>query len=573
MSAPRVPVCTRCLRPWSGQLQTCDACRSQRRLAAASKKSASKKPTPSNPILPIPILPNPFPQNPTPQNPTPKKSASKKPTPPIPILPNPMLPILIPRVPTPQDPTPQDPIPRHPAPGTFTPRNPLPIFPSPASTNPDVHSDQRRRLNTSSLGDNYAVEALNRAVRLLEEEFEHREEASLQFPPDISPSHIRASIGKFEDEMSAASKTSVCSSCGQVVPTTDIHQINDSSNTIDCLRGCLDNCGRHGDDWQFCSQCHSALRRGKFPKFSAKNSVNVTMCQDYPSALEDLTAIEECLIAICHPVGRILKLRPGGRPSPVSYNALNGHMIVMPQDPGPLLHILPGPELALNTLITVIWLGKQPPVLTELKPFLQVRKDKVLSALQYLVQNNPVYKNVTINHNMIESWDDDFIPSEIANNVIHATHSDHHEREGYTVGLQAGNLENEFHAAQDAAFNVDDNDPFITGSVYTDVNGERRDPSGPMIDALLGIVTDRSNPTNQTTPPTTTDRPDRRNPTIAYRMQGPTVLVNQWEDPSYFTGAFPTLFPNGTGGHLDNREIPVSLDAYAEWALKHHSRR
>ena len=297
------------------------------------------------------------------------------------------------------------------------------------------------------------------------------------------------------------------------------------------------------------------------------------MCQDYPSALEDLTAIEECLIAICHPVGRILKLRPGGRPSPVSYNALNGHMIVMPQDPGPLLHILPGPELALNTLITVIWLGKQPPVLTELKPFLQVRKDKVLSALQYLVQNNPVYKDVTINHNMIESWDNDFVPPEIANNVIHATHSDHHEREGYTVGLQAGNLENEFHAAQDAAFNVDDNDPFITGSVYTDVNGERRDPSGPMIDALLGMVTDRSNPTDQTTPPTTTDRPDRRNPTIAYRMQGPTVLVNQWEDPSYFTGAFPTLFPNGTGGHLGNREIPVSLDAYAEWALKHHSRR
>jgi uncharacterized protein DUF6570 len=37
------------------------------------------------------------------------------------------------------------------------------------------------------------------------------------------------------------------------------------------------------------------------------------MCQDYPSALEDLTAIEECLIAICHPVGRILKLRPGGK--------------------------------------------------------------------------------------------------------------------------------------------------------------------------------------------------------------------------------------------------------------------
>ena len=157
--------------------------------------------------------------------------------------------------------------------------------------------------------------------------------------------------------------------------------------------------------------------------------------------------------------------------------------------------------------------------------------------------------------------------------TIHATHSDHHEREGYTVGLQARNLENEFHAAQDAAFNVDDNDPFITGSVYTDVNGERRDPSGPMIDALLGMVADRSNPTDQPTRLQLLTVPTEGILPLLYRMQGPTVLVNQWEDPCYFTGAFPTLFPNGTGGHLGNREIPVSLDTYAEWALKHHSRR
>ncbi|KAN0086748.1 hypothetical protein V8E54_000436 [Elaphomyces granulatus] len=178
MSAPRVPVCTRCLRPWSGHLQTCDACRSQ--------QSASRK----------------------------AKAASRK----------------------------------------ATPGNPIPVIPLPASINPNVHSDQRRRLNTSSLGDNYAAEALDRAIHLLEDEFEHRESASQDFPPQISASHIRVSIGKYEDEMSAASKTSVCSSCGQLIPTTDIHRINDSSNTIDCLRGRLDNCGRHGNDWQFCSQ-------------------------------------------------------------------------------------------------------------------------------------------------------------------------------------------------------------------------------------------------------------------------------------------------------------------------------
>jgi hypothetical protein len=37
-----------------------------------------------------------------------------------------------------------------------------------------------------------------------------------------------------------------------------------------------------------------------------------------------------------------------------------------------LLHILPSPDLELNSLMTVIWLGKQPPAATELKHFLQI---------------------------------------------------------------------------------------------------------------------------------------------------------------------------------------------------------
>jgi hypothetical protein len=155
------------------------------------------------------------------------------------------------------------------------PTNPSPIVPLPILINPDIHSDQRRRLSDSSLGDNYATEAVDRAVHLLQDGFGHREAASQEFPPEISASHIRVSISKYEDEMSAASKTSVCCSCGQLVATAHIHRLNDNSNTIDCLRGCLDTCGRHGDDWELCSPCHSALRRGKFPKFSAKNSINI----------------------------------------------------------------------------------------------------------------------------------------------------------------------------------------------------------------------------------------------------------------------------------------------------------
>jgi hypothetical protein len=94
--------------------------------------------------------------------------------------------------------------------------------------------------------------------------------------------------------------------------------------------------------------------------------MNVTLCQDYPSALEGLTTVEECLIARCHPAGAIFKLRPGGYVTSVNYYALKGHMIVIPQDPGALLDILPNDDLSLQTLIKVCWLGKTLPSIADL---------------------------------------------------------------------------------------------------------------------------------------------------------------------------------------------------------------
>jgi hypothetical protein len=179
------------------------------------------------------------------------------------------------------------------------------------------------------------------------------------------------------------------------------------------------------------------------PKVFSKSLVNVMLCQEYPSVLEDLTPVEECLIAKCHPVGIVLKLRPGGHSSLVSYRAIRGYFIVIPQDPEPLLHILPSPDISLDNLIKVLWAGKQPPEDADLRPFLLVRKLKVLAALQYLVQHNKVYQDVDINHRIIHDWADDFIPPELRDNIICLDNPDSVEKEGYTLSLATGNYENE----------------------------------------------------------------------------------------------------------------------------------
>lgn len=413
---------------------------------------------------------------------------------------------------------------------------------------------------------------------LLRQEFDNRKDASNAFPPDISRTHIRAAVARYEEKIEAAAMRDVCSSCGGFFRVTDVHTVEKDDPRIQLLQGELDNCGRHLNSWNLCSTCLTSLSQNTIPKFSAKNLVNVTLCQHYPSVLEDLTPVEECLIAKCHPLGLILKLRPGGRSSPVTYRAIRGHFIVIPQDPEPLLRILPSPDLNLDNVIKVLWLGKSPPMEADLTPFLLVRKFKVLAALQYLIQHNRVYQDTAINYHMIDDWTDDFIPPDVRDNIICLDNPDSHEREGYTIALHAGNYENDLQAAEDCGFDTAEARPLTTGSVSTDIDGERQDPDRRLLNTLLELVSNRSRQkTKRTTQSHNTQSMSshysRRVPLISYTMRGQITPLSHWVDPRYFTAAFPTLFPTGVGGHLEDRPFPLSLASLTEWAMKHHSRR
>jgi hypothetical protein len=219
-----------------------------------------------------------------------------------------------------------------------------------------------------------------------------------------------------------------------------------------------------------------------------------------------------------------------------------------------------------------------------------------LAALQFLVDHNPVYKDVNINRRMIDDWRQEFIPADIMDNITILSTDDTHEREGYAVSLENGNHENDFAAAQDAATDSDRNEPFLTASVMSDVNGERSRPDSYTLDALLQMVNGTSDTPSDTNVDVADDnenadyddlpldglvndpspdgvRSGQGEPVITYSIQNRPVLLSAFSDPHYFTGAFPTLFPYGIGGHLERRDIAVSLEAFARWSLSHHSRR
>ena len=70
------------------------------------------------------------------------------------------------------------------------------------------------------------------------------------------------------------------------------------------------------------------------------------------------------------------------------------------------------------------------------------------------------------------------------------------------------------------------------------------------------------------------DNPPRL-PHISYQTAHELPLINSYTDPDYFTGAFPTLFPFGIGGHLGdsdgNRPETISLQTFAKYTMLHHS--
>lgn len=148
----------------------------------------------------------------------------------------------------------------------------------------------------------------------------------------------------------------------------------------------------------------------------------------------------------------------------------------------------------------------------------------------------------------------------------------------HCADLGADNYKDDFHATADQA-NLDD--LVISGCVYTDANQVREHPASKLISAIannkllcandiaetdcLGIDVPLSHEDNAFE-----DDP----PLVTYQSNGHAAPLNDWEDPSFFPAAFPTLFPFGVGGHLSSsRKTRISIAAWAKWALNHHSRR
>ncbi len=123
----------------------------------------------------------------------------------------------------------------------------------------------------------------------------------------------------------------------------------------------IDSCSISADNIRLCPTFCRSLLRGNRPKFRILSNFPRIKCQSYPPILADLSLAKEAAIACAHPVMSILKLRPFRVFNPATYSCIKGHAILFPQNPAPLLNLLPSPTLALHDVIHIVWAGQGRP--------------------------------------------------------------------------------------------------------------------------------------------------------------------------------------------------------------------
>ncbi len=108
------------------------------------------------------------------------------------------------------------------------------------------------------------------------------------------------------------------------------------------------------NDIYLCLICSSLLSLDNQPKIEILNGFACMDCQSYPPVLANLFMTKKVTIACAHPVVSILKLRFSKAFNPAVYSCIKGHTVLLPQNPAPLLTLLPFPTLALYNVIRIV---------------------------------------------------------------------------------------------------------------------------------------------------------------------------------------------------------------------------
>ena len=129
-----------------------------------------------------------------------------------------------------------------------------------------------------------------------------------------------------------------------------------------------------------CSRCSRDKQEPKL--YSAANNMDPG---SVPPALQGLTQVEEMLISPVMPIMSVYRL-------PLGQYGYSGHVVNLPQDVASFVHSLPRTPSQLDVVVVC-----REGAAGSHKDF-RVRRSRVLQALQWLMENNPYFREISLDH-------------------------------------------------------------------------------------------------------------------------------------------------------------------------------
>ena len=158
-----------------------------------------------------------------------------------------------------------------------------------------------------------------------------------------------------------------------------------------------------------CNDCLIALNKETLPQMSIANNLQIG---DPPNELCDLTIPEQILISPYRTKMQVIKLKAIAGVGTAQWG-LKGNSITFPQDTISFVQSLPPSLDDLPEIIKVIFIGSRKPKKQDIKKVLEVRKQKVVTALNFLKDNHKDYKNILISKQHIDTLPDHDIPKSL----------------------------------------------------------------------------------------------------------------------------------------------------------------
>jgi hypothetical protein len=176
-----------------------------------------------------------------------------------------------------------------------------------------------------------------------------------------------------------------------------------------------------------CTSCILDLRRKKKPALSLANGM---WLGNVPLELRVLTLPEKILIARYFPAAYIVKLYPkkkGAHSWSASgmHSGLRGNVSTYKLNTDDIAHmtdtqIMPPVANILAATVGVTFVGPKNLPEKTMPGFLRVNRNRVRMALQWLKENNPIYRDIIISLDRLNGLPEDGIPHEIMSLVKHS---------------------------------------------------------------------------------------------------------------------------------------------------------